>query len=129
MQITLDLPMSLAQEFRRNAALKGVSLESYVLQILSKTKKKPSRQGSETELLKKIHLNITEDEWESYRHLIQLRRDDQLSNQEWKELVRLGEKIEEANAERLKYVAALAKLRGVSFLDLFHELGIHPVEV
>ena len=79
--------------------------------------------------MKNINLGITEAEWIRYKHLIGLRRAERLTEQEHEVLIRLGDKIEQANAQRLKYLLALGQLRGISLEKLMTNLGIQPVEV
>ena len=134
MSLTIDLPTRIEQQFRQEANAKGLSLDSYLVQILKQVallseKKKSSQQLSEADLLKKINLGISEAEWTTYKHLIGLHRAEQLTEKEHKTLMALGDKIEQANAKRLEYLFALAQLRCVPLQKLMLDLGIKPVEV
>lgn len=84
---------------------------------------------SEADLLKKINLGISEVEWATYKRLIGLRREERLTHEEHQELINLGDKIEEANAQRLEYLFALSQLRGVSLKKVMLDLGIKPIEI
>ena len=84
---------------------------------------------TESELLQKINLEITESEWENYRHLVALRKSEKLSNKDIENLIALSEKIETANTKRLSNLAKLAKLRNVSLEKTMSDLGIFPVEI
>ena len=84
---------------------------------------------SEKELLEKINLDISASGWNTYKHLISLRRQERLSEEEHEHLISLGEKIEVANAQRLFYISQLAKLRGITLDELVKNLGINPMEV
>jgi hypothetical protein len=88
-----------------------------------------SKPLSETDLLKKVNLDISEAEWVNYRHLIGLRRAEQLTEQEHEALIQLGDKIENAHAKRMEHLWALAQLLGVSLDKIMQDLGIKPVEV
>ena len=134
MNLTIELPNSIEQQFRQEATSKGLSLDNYLVQILKQVaqvsqKSTTQKQLSEVELLKKINLGITEAEWANYKHLIGLRREERLTEQEHQELINLGDKIEQANAQRLEYLFALSQLRGVSLQKVMMDLGIKPVEV
>lgn len=134
MSLTIELPKSVEQQFRQEASSKGLSLDNYLVQVLKQAaqlsqKGKVQKQLSETELLKKINLGITEAEWAIYKHLIGLRREERLTEQEHQELIKLGDKIEKANAQRLEYLFELSQLRGVSLQKVMTDLGIKPVEV
>lgn len=134
MSLTIELPKSIEQQFRQEATLKGLSLDNYLVQVLKQAaqlsqKGKAQKQLSEADLLKKINLGITEAEWAIYKHLIGLRREERLTEQEHQELIKLGNKIEQANAQRLEYLFELSQLRGVSLQKVMTDLGIKPVEV
>ena len=114
--------------------MKGLNLDSYLVLLLNQIaqvshKDTAPKQLSEAELLKKINLGISEKEWATYRHLISLRRAERLTEQEHETLINLGDKIEQANAQRLQYLLALSQLRGVTLPKLMKDLGIKPVEV
>lgn len=134
MALTINLPISIEQQFRQEAALKGLSLDSYLLRLLkqaaniSQTQAAPKRL-SEKDLLKNINLDISESEWITYRHLISLRNAERLTEQEHDKLILLGDKIEKANAKRLEYLLLLSELRGISLDKLIDDLGIKPIEI
>jgi hypothetical protein len=134
MALTINLPKSIEQELLQDAALKGMSIDSYFLRLLRQAAalsqpKGTSKQMSETDLLKKINLDISDAEWANYRHLIGLRRAEKLTEQQHAALIQLGDKIEDANAKRLTHLWALAQLRGVSLEKIMQDLGIKPIEV
>jgi hypothetical protein len=134
MGLTINLPQSIEQQFRQEAASKGVSLDNYLLRLLKQAATLTQPQGvarplSETDLLKKINLDISEVEWANYRYLIGQRRAECLTEQEHKTLIALGDKIEMANTKRLKYLIDLAQLRGVSLEKLTNDLAIKPMEL
>ena len=87
------------------------------------------QKASEAALLKAINLDISEAEWTTYKHLIGLRRAEKLTEKEHEALIILGEKIEQANAQRLTNLALLAQIRGVSLQKLMLDFGIKPIEV
>ena len=134
MALTINLPQSIEQELLQDAALKGMSLDSYFLRLLKQAAalsqaKGASKSLTETDLLKKINLDISDEEWADYRYLIGLRRAEKLTAQEHESLIQLGNKIENAHAKRMEYVWALAQLRGVSLDKIMQDLGIKPIEV
>ena len=132
MSLTINLPTTIEQQFRQEAASNGLSLDTYLLRLLQQaaTRKQPSaKQRSESELLKKINLDISDAEWTSYRHLIGLMHAETLTEQEHETLVALGDKIEIANAKRVKYLFELAELRGISVEQLMKNLRIQPIEI
>ncbi len=134
MSLTINLPTTVEQKFRQEAATNGLSLDTYLLRLLQQAanisrKQTNPKQLSESELLKKINLDISEAEWTSYRHLLGLMRVETLTENEHKTLIALGDKIEIANANRVKYLFELAELRGISVEKLMENLGIAPIEI
>jgi hypothetical protein len=134
MSLTINLPTTVEQQFRKEAATNGLSLDTYLLRLLQQaakiSQKQPnSKQFLESELLKKINLDISEEEWTNYRHLMGLMRAETLTKKEHETLIALGDKIEIANAQRVKYLFELAELRGVSVETLMKNLGIVPLEI
>jgi hypothetical protein len=132
MSLTINLPTTIEHQFRQEAATNGLSLDIYLLRLLQQaaTRKQPNaKQRSESDLLQKINLDISDAEWTSYRHLIGLMRAETLTQQEHETLIALGDKIEMANAKRVKYMFELAELRGISVEQLMINLGIQPIEL
>ena len=134
MALTINLPQSIEQELLQDVALKGMNLDSYFLRLFKQaaamSEPKDAFKGlSETDLLKKINLDISDAEWANYRHLIALRRAEQLTEQEHEALIQLSNKIEDAHAKRMEYLWALAQLRGVSLDKIMQDLGIKPIEI
>jgi hypothetical protein len=78
----------------------------------------------ESELLLKINQGIPVDIQKSYNDLIAKRDAELLTNDEYKELLRLTEQIEKQQAQRIEYLAELASLKGISLNTLMENLGI-----
>jgi hypothetical protein len=134
MSLTINLPTSVEQQFRKEATINGLSLDNYLLRLLQQAskisqKQLNSKQYLESELLKKINLDISEEEWTNYRHLVGLMRAEKLTPQAHETLIALGDKIEIANAQRVKYLFELAELRGISVEKLMENLKIEPIEI
>ena len=138
MALTIELPSNIEQQLLQGANQKGMSLENYLVQLLSnvtnlqkkQVEKKSLSELSEDELLMKINsfILLSETEWMTYHHLMVLRRAETLTEDEYTQLIQLGEKIENANVIRIKYLVALANLRQVPLVQLMDDLGIFPVE-
>ena len=128
MSVTLAIPPTIEQQLRDDAARQGVSLEQYITQVLisglSGSNQPDADELNEDELLQRIQLNVQPKELEEYDRLVERRKAEQLSNAEYEKLLILTNRIEIAHAERMKYVVALAKLRGVSLEQIMLDLGI-----
>jgi hypothetical protein len=134
MTLNIDLPQVIEQQLIQDASQKGISLDNYLATILKQVvyksrQKKAKRNLSESAILKQINLSVTEAEWAEYRHLIALRTAETISQMEYARLIELGDKIEAANVQRLKYLVQLAQVREVSLLKVLQDLGIKPVEL
>ena len=88
---------------------------------LAKIKKK------ETELLLKINQGLSQDNQGRYQLLINKRNEENLTEQEYQELLELSDQIEIHQTQRLEYLAQLARLRQISLTDLMTQLSIKPI--
>ncbi|MEN9612136.1 MAG: hypothetical protein RLZZ628_2950 [Bacteroidota bacterium] len=134
MTLNIDLPQVIEQQLIQEAFQKGISLDYYLATVLKQVvykarQKKAKRNLSESAILKQINLSVTEAEWNEYRRLIALRQSETISALEYAHLIALGDKIEAANVQRLKYLVKLAQLRQVSLLKVMQDLGVKPVEL
>ena len=81
----------------------------------------------ESALLQKISQSLSHIKWERYRELVGERQVEALAIEEQGELIALSNQIEEANADRIEYVAELAEVRKTTLTALMKELGLKPV--
>ena len=63
---------------------------------------------------------------ERYDLLITKRRANTLIDEEYQELLELGDRIEALDIKRLEYLSELAKLRQTSLTSLIQELQLQP---
>ena len=131
--ITLQINPALEQQLREKAARKGVGLDVYVQALLEKfantesSDSRVSKSNQEEEgLLKKISLGLSEEFWNEYRSLVEKRQKEAVDEVELACLIEMTRQIESANAKRMEYLAALAKLRNVSLTNVMEQLGIKP---
>jgi hypothetical protein len=134
MTLNIDLPQVIEQQLIQEAFQKGIPLDHYLATVLKQVvyksrQQKAKRNLSESALLKHINLSITEVEWAEYRRLIALRNAETISAIEYTHLITLGDKIEAANVQRLKYLVKLAQFRQASLQKVMSDLGIQPVEL
>jgi len=118
----------LEHQLREEAARNGTSLDKHIVQNLSASRLPDDRPLTEIELLQKINLDlgIAPKVWRRYDYLNEQLRAEQLTETEHQELLSLIDVFENANAERLKYLADLSRLRGVSLRQVMADLDIHP---
>lgn len=131
MSITIQLPTSFEKQLRDNANREGLSMERFIANLLvagvTSLKAPAQKTLTESELLQRINLNVSQEELEEFARLNGLRVAEQLSAQEHEQLIVLIHRIEIAHAERMKYVVALANLRGVEIEELMIDLGLVAV--
>lgn len=131
MPIPIKLPPELEEKLLESASEAGMDVNQYVLEILEGQLRHGASKGGEkaereSELLQKITLGIPDAIWKRYDYLQGLREREQLDPEELAELIRISDQMEKANAERMKYLVELAKLRNVSLRGLMLTLGIKP---
>jgi hypothetical protein len=84
----------------------------------------PHLSREESALLLKINQPIPDELQQRYDALIAKRRAETLTPEEHAELLCLTNRVERAEAERVEALGALSQLRGLSFSELMHALGI-----
>lgn len=106
-------------------------LDSFIEQVLAfqAERKAPALPVDETALLLKINNGPPAKVQQRYRKLIKLRQEERLTQDEYEELLRLTDDVEQKQVERLEALAELARLRGKSLRELMDVLGIKPPAV
>ena len=105
-------------------------LERFVARLfaLKARRETPSLTPRESDLLLKINQGMPAEVQRRYDALIRKRRRHKLTRAEHREVLALTQQIEQHDVERLKWLSALARLRGLSLPDLMQELGIETPE-
>jgi len=111
--------------------LEPSELRSFVSQVLARVARRltPHLDRQESELLEKINQGLPHQAEKRYRELIAARQAETLTSAEMEELMSLTDHAEKIQAERVRYLAELAQLRGVSLTELMTTLGIRPLPV
>ena len=79
---------------------------------------------NESELLLKINHGLLPDIQQRYDELVAKRKAETLTPDEHQELLGLISQIEKLDVERIKHLVDLARLRGISLIELMKDLGI-----
>ncbi len=130
-EITNDLEPLLVKEARKA----GVDPVTYTQDLLRKAlpsssvPEAPSVTPEEASLLREINQGVSPEEMARYRELIRKRQQEKVSQTEFRELQEFTRRLEDFQARRMGSLAMLAKLRGVSVLDLMGRLEIRPLDV
>ena len=103
-------------------------LEDLMSQVMSlqAKRKAPCLSADETELMLKINQGLSPDMQMRFDELVGKLQAETLTQEEHQELLALTDQIEKTDAERIKYLAELARIRGISLDVLMEELEIHP---
>jgi len=101
-------------------------LEQFVNRVLAlqAKRKAPSLSQDETQLLMKINQGLPPDVQRRYDELSVKRRAETITLAEHQELLELIDQIEKSDAERIRLLAELARMRQTSLSALMEELGI-----
>ncbi len=104
-------------------------LEQFIQDIIAiKAKQKaPHLSKDETDLFLKINQNIPQNIQQRYQILINKRKNETLTEQEYQELLQLTEQVENHQVERLASLTQLAQLRQLSLSNLITQLDIKPI--
>ncbi|HEY7419923.1 MAG TPA: hypothetical protein VH593_32395 [Ktedonobacteraceae bacterium] len=89
----------------------------------------PSLSARESALVQTINRGLPADKYARYRELIRKRREETLTEAEYKELLDLTEQSEHMQVERLAALIELAQIRNMTLDDLMDDLGIKPPPV
>ena len=133
MSLTISIEPELEAWLRQEAQRRGETPEEMLAQDLTRrwasSRNAPRLSMRETELLKVINVGLPDTFWNRYRELIARRRAENLTEAEQQELVALSDQTEKQTLQQTEAILTLANLRGVSFDEIRHSLGIHPISL
>lgn len=114
--------------FQTLSSLSLSDLDQVMKQIIGLRKQKLPGVLShvEADLLKKINTPPPFEILQRYNYLIDLRKQEKLTDDEYQELVELTAFNENLNVKRLENLLQLAKLRNISLDDLIEQLELKP---
>ncbi|MEA2008806.1 MAG: STAS/SEC14 domain-containing protein [Chloroflexota bacterium] len=101
-------------------------LDQFVFQVVNLRAKQqaPSLPKAESDLLRRINQGIPKEIREKYKVLLEKRRAEELTLEEHQELIKLSDQVEKLEAQRVEYIAEMARLRQTNMTDLMNSLGI-----
>ncbi len=92
-----------------------------------RSKSSENKVGREVKLIKKVNeATLTEEEYRRFYELLEKRRDENISNDELEELLKLTDKSEELKVKQLKYLIEVAQIRNKSLREVMRDLEIFP---
>ncbi|WP_174763851.1 STAS/SEC14 domain-containing protein [Anabaena sp. UHCC 0253] len=123
--INIEVQLSSEQLLKAAEQLTHNNLEEFISQlvILSTHKKATKLLKNEVQLFLKTHQDMVIDH-NNYENLIDKREVETLTKEEYQALLYLGEQIDRLQAQRIEYMAELAKIHGISLTKLMESLGL-----
>ena len=126
--------IQLSAEVTRDDILKAIDqldeqeLDELVTGVLKlrARRRAPTLSKEESELLLRINEGTPPSLRARYWELIEKRRDETLTPDEYQELLHLTDVVEGFQTERVRNLVKLAQLRGVTLDQLMQDLGIKP---
>lgn len=127
-QLTSQIELDVDELLRGVATLDMQTLELFTERVLAlqARRRAPNLSRTESELLQKINQPIATIVRERFNLLNEKLQEGTISPEEHQEFLQLVEQIELADAERVKQLIELSRLRRVSLDVLMQDLGIHP---
>jgi len=89
-------------------------------------KKQQQVEDRETELLKKVDLDLVGEDKRRYEELREYRREGSMTDEQHEELLRLSDKKEKLNLERMRALVELSKIRAMPVDELMKSLQVFP---
>jgi hypothetical protein len=131
MSIIININPRLEKHLREQANRTGIELNQLVENVLEKWSEptlpsgKKLNKNKEEVLLQKINnTGFPESFWIEYRDLIKKRQLETIEVEELAHLVKMSDRLEKANVQRMKYLIALAQIRDITVRDLMQQLGV-----
>lgn len=82
----------------------------------------------DTELIRRIHIELQDDFKARYRVLHQRLEDEELTEKERREFIRMTTQGERLNVARLEALSVLGKRRGLCLDEIMKQLSVGPVQ-
>jgi len=89
--------------------------------LLRAKRRSPSLTKKETKFFLKLNAGLPLKIQKRFDELNQKRKTETLTPAEHKELIKLTERIEKSNTDRIFYMSKIAKLRGISLSELMEK--------
>lgn len=123
--VKLEIQLSSEELLKIVEQLHEPEFDKFVSQIMIlHTQRKAAKLiKEEAELFLKNNPDIAYDAQIYYNQLIAKADEENVTDEEYRELLRLSEQIDQLQAHRFEYLADLAHLHGVSLVELMKTLG------
>lgn len=132
MTLTLNLPAELEEQLRHRAQRDGSDETSVALRVLQEklAEEPPLSSLSEVEIMGHIHAqSFAPDFWQRYKELLAHVRNETMTEDLREEFIYYNDQVELANAERLRFLAELARRYNLTLPEVTARFGIGPLQV
>jgi len=126
-QVTSRIEIDFEEVLQGMARLQIQDFERFVDRVvaLQAQRRAPSLPRQEAELLQKINQGLPIEVRKRYAELNDRLHEETITPEEHEELLQLVDRVELADAERLRHLIELARIRNVSVDTLMSQLDIH----
>ncbi len=126
--IQIEAQLSTDKLLQAVEQLSQPELEQFVSRVIALRAKRraPSLPRTEARLLLKINQGLSPKVQKRYDELIVKRRAESLTPDEYDELLRISDHVENLEARRIEHLSELARLRKTSLTSLMEDLDIRP---
>lgn len=122
--VKIELQLSSQELLRAVEQLNEPEFGEFVSQIMILHTQRKSARLLKNEAEEILHNNRNADcDSQNYYNRFITKTEENMTNEEYKELLRLSEQIDKLQAHRFEYLADLAHLHGVSLIELMKSLG------
>ncbi len=121
--INITLSEELDQKLCIEATKQGVEPDRYILNTLT-TSLQPDTP-TEANLLNKINIGLSQENWHHYHVLIKKRQAEMLTEEDYIQLIQLTTHLETLNVQRIQSLIYLATLRDQTLDEVMQDLGIN----
>ena len=128
---TISINLSTTDLLKGVEQLEQTELEDFVKQVLYIRAKRiaDSLSNEETVLLEQINAGLTDEEKIKLHQFAEKSQEDILTTQQHQEYMKLIEKLEHTNNNRLTALGKLSQLRKIPLLTLMEQLGLNNSEL
>jgi hypothetical protein len=129
MTLTIDLKPEMEAALREEAAKAGLDTGHFIQRTLEERLKRPINghpdlpplSSEESKLLRQVNEWLPSETWNEYQELREKFRAETLTEAEHQRLTEIYDQIEVINAQRIGFIAELARLRRVSLKEMMNQ--------
>lgn len=133
MILTIELKPEMAAALHNEAAKFGLAISDFVQSALEERLKRTTKgnpavaplSAKESVILRQVNEWMPSETWQKYQELREKLWAETLTEAEHQLLIEISHQIEIINAQRIRFIAELARLRRVSLEEMMSQLGIN----